>query len=182
MNLSEWFSYQLTSSGEGFIWAVEQVPVERRTAVPPGSLGEWPLIRHVFHMYRYEREVALPHMRHWLGEPLPSFDDPNEEGAWESEGSNKSLEQLIADFQGVRAEQIALLPRFDDMLWNEVRPTLWKEKNIRWIVTKTYQHTAEHTHDVLRMALYWDYALARQQREEEERASKSEPDATPADQ
>lgn len=27
---------------------------------------------------------------------------------------------------------------------------------MKWFVTKTFQHTAEHTHDVLSMALLWD--------------------------
>ena len=28
---------------------------------------------------------------------------------------------------------------------------------LRWVVAKTYQHTAEHTSDILRIVLYWDF-------------------------
>jgi hypothetical protein len=178
MDLSAWFSYQLKASSEGFVWAIDQVPAERRTIIPPTRLGEWLMIRHVFHLYYYEDKIALPHMRHWLGEPLPAFDDLGEDSAWESEGSNKSLEQLIADFEGVRAEQIALLPRFDETLWNEVRPAIWGNRNMLWIVTKTYQHTAEHIHDVLRAALFWDSILARQQREQQEKSANEQATTT----
>jgi len=57
----------------------------------------------------------------------------------------------------VRAEQIALLPRFENTLWEERRGALWGPVTLRWVVSKTYQHTCEHSHDVLRLALFWDF-------------------------
>jgi hypothetical protein len=71
MSLAEWFREQLKTSGDGFAWAVEQVPVERRTIVPPAPLGEWTVVRHALHMLNYETAIALPIMRYWLGEPFP---------------------------------------------------------------------------------------------------------------
>jgi hypothetical protein len=41
MDASTWFSYQLKASGEGLVWAVEQVPIERQTCIPPEGFGEW---------------------------------------------------------------------------------------------------------------------------------------------
>jgi hypothetical protein len=154
MDLSQWFNDQLKSSADGFVWAVEQVPVERRLVSPPAPLGEWNAARHVFHMLYYEQMIALPAMQQWLGEPFTlTGEDFNEDETW---GDGKNLETILADFRKIRAEQIVLLPQFAESMWNETRDTVWGKVTLQWVVTKTFQHTAEHTHDVLRMALFWD--------------------------
>jgi hypothetical protein len=160
MDLSVWFHSQLQASAEGFIWGVEQIPLERRYARPPGPLGDWTAARHVFHMAYYERTIALPSMRQWLGEPCPSVDDDDEDRAW---GDGKDLDSLVAQFWAVRSEQIMLLPRFDPALWEEQREAVWGPVTLRWVVSKTYQHTCEHSHDVLRLALFWDMYAHRQE-------------------
>ena len=144
---SEWFQRQLQASADGFVWAVEQVPAERRFLRPPLPLGEWSAARHAFHLLYYERTIALPSMRQWLGEAMPSMFGASEDTAW-SRGGDWALDGLLAEFQEVRARQIALLPAFDEGLWDEPRQTVWRTVTLRWVVTKTYQHTAEHTHDV----------------------------------
>lgn len=120
------------------------------------------MAQHIFHMLYYEREAVLPHIRHWLGENLPENlkENYNEDKAWK-EQQTRSVEDLLTEFQCVRAEQIALLPQFGEALWNEVREDgiLWGPVSIKWIVSKTLQHTNEHTHDVARMALFWDRYL-----------------------
>lgn len=45
--------------------------------------------------------------------------------------------------------------------WEAVRSTPWGEVPLRWIMTKTLQHTYEHTHDVLSLGLYWGWVEAR---------------------
>jgi len=75
-------------------------------------------------------------------------------------GRGQAVESLLAQFREIRAEQIALLLKFDDALWEETRRAVWGPVTLRWVVTKTYQHTAEHTHDVLSLALYWDAVVA----------------------
>jgi hypothetical protein len=62
----------------------------------------------------------------------------------------------LAQFQDVRTEQIQLLPKFSHAAWDEIRETTWGFVPLHWIVSKTYQHTCEHTHDILRMVLFWD--------------------------
>lgn len=171
MNLSEWFSTQLKASGDGFVWAAQQVPAERRYVTPPAPLGEWVLARHVFHMLIYERDIVLPHMHYWLGEPLPSTDELERRFlAEDREWKNHSVEDMLAAFQQVRGEQIALLPRITDELWNEVRPVVWGPVSLKWIVSKTFQHTAEHTHDVMRMALFWDMFVQWEQEKQQAQA------------
>jgi hypothetical protein len=159
MNLSEWFQSQLQASAEGFVWSLAQVPQQRRYIRPPALLGEWSAARHAFHLLFYEQTIALPSMRQWLDSPLPSAVGLDEDAAW---AAHMDLDTISAQFSEIRAEQIAWLPRFDESLWNERRVTVWGAVSLRWVVTKTYQHTAEHIHDVLTLALFWDMVVEHQ--------------------
>ena len=160
MYLSQWFHDQLQASADGFVWGAQQVPNARRLLQPPEGLGEWTAARHIFHMVFYEQTIALPSMRQWLGELCPSLDGLDEDVAW-GEGKD-DVESLLAEFKKVRTEQVALLPKFDDLAWNTTCEAVWGPVTLAWVVSKTYQHTAEHTNDVMRIALFWDRFVARQ--------------------
>ena len=151
---SEWFQAQLQSSAEGFVWATEQVPEARRDARPPRGLGQWTVARHVFHLWYYENTIALPSMQQWLGGAFPFLDDKDEDLDWGK--TEDTVEDLLEKFRTVRAEQIALLPEFDDAAWNSTRRAVWGPVTLLWVVSKTYQHTAEHIHDVMSIGLFWD--------------------------
>jgi hypothetical protein len=159
MQLSEWFTKQLQSSTDGLVWSAEQVPAERHFRQPPANLGQWSVARHLFHMVDYEQKFALPLMRQWLGEAAPVF-VYDEEDAWQRVQA-ESLAPLVAQFRAVRNEQLALLPLFKENTWYKVRKTFEDEETatLLWVVTKTYQHTAAHTNDLLRIALFWDLSL-----------------------
>ena len=161
MDTTQWFREQLQASADGFVWGAEQVSDSRRYAQPPERLGEWTVARHVFHMLYYEQTIALPSMRQWLGEPCPPTDDLDEDKAWEYIQS-ESLENLLLEFRKVRAEQIVLLEKFDESIWNTTREAVWGSVTLLWVVSKTYQHTAEHTNDVMRIGLFWDMFAARE--------------------
>ncbi len=163
-DISAWFSEHLKSSAEEFMWAVEQVPAERRTLAPPDAwLGEWSVARHVFHLLAYEEYIALPSMRVWLGDLFPSIDDLDEDTLWQE--NTLDLPQMLVKFREVRAAQIELLTILPDPAWQETRDALWGPVTLRWVVTKTFQHTAEHIHNVLRLALFWDRTFQRMQEE-----------------
>ena len=164
MNLSHWFRDQLHASVEGFVWGVHQVPEERRFIQPLKPFGEWSVARHVFHLLYYEEHCALPSMRQWIGAALLDFATYDEEGAWAD--NRDDINQLLARLQTVRAQQIALLPQFDAATWDQVCDAIWGPVSLRWVVSKTYQHTAEHTNDVLRIALFWDIFWAHAQAEQ----------------
>jgi hypothetical protein len=153
MNLSKWFYDQLQASADGFMWGAQQVPIARRNVRPPEALGEWTAARHIFHMVYYEQNIALPSMQQWLGKPLP-VEGIEEDTAW-GEG-NDDFESLLAEFKKIRDEQIQLLEKFDEQAWNSTCETVWGPVKLSWVVSKTYQHTAEHTSDILRIALFWD--------------------------
>jgi hypothetical protein len=79
-NPAGWFRDQLEQTGALFVWALEQVPMARRETPPPGR-DEWTAARHAFHMLYYEREIALPSMRQWLGSAMPDPDELDESAA-----------------------------------------------------------------------------------------------------
>jgi hypothetical protein len=157
-NRSEWFQNQLSTGGTGFAWAIGQVLADRQRREPPAGLGHWSAARHVFHMLFYEREMALPSMNLWQGRSFDAATAPDEDVAWDSQAP---VSEMLAQFNQVRAEQVALAAAMPDAAWDETRATIWGPMTLQWVVTKTLQHTAEHTHQVLSLALFWEAALAR---------------------
>lgn len=157
MSSHERLSALLRQSVEDFAWAVAQVPTARHALASPRHPEDWPTDRHIFHLLVYERHVALPSMRQWSdGAPaLGEQDIPDEDALWADSATDRAVDALLAGLRTVRAEQLALLDRIPLGAWDEPRPALWGMVTLRWVLTKTYQHTCEHTHDVLRMALWW---------------------------
>ncbi len=158
-HLAQWFHEQLQTSAANFVWAVEQVPVVRRTVAPLSPYGEWPVARHVFHMLHYEQHSALPLMRQWFsGRPFQRAPH-DEDAAW---GTAPPLDRLLTQFQAIRAEQIAVVDRCEPGAWATIRDTEnWGPVTFQWFVSKTFQHTLDHTNAVLQIALFWDPWLYR---------------------
>ena len=157
VNPSEWFQEQLEASGYGFVWAVKQVPVERQNELPPTQLGEWTASRHTFHLLYHEEHIALHRIKQWLGGQSPIVDRNAEEKAW---SAGHDLETMLENFLELRLEQVELASQFSSEMWKQVKDVQgWGPMSLHWVFSKNYQHTAEHIHDVLRLALFWDRFL-----------------------
>jgi hypothetical protein len=161
-NWVEWVKGQLASSGEGFVWAFQQIEPELHHKIPPAPrLGYWSPARLVWHVTEYERCVAMPSMRQWLGDPIPGDDIwPDDDDTWAANQDRPSAE-LIESFQTVRAEQITLLDNLAALDWSAPAETVWGMKPLSMVVTKTFQHTFEHGDTLLRLALWWRDVEAR---------------------
>lgn len=158
MDLSKWFDYQLRSTLDGFVWAVQQVPKERLYFPPPTQLGEWSAVQHVVHVLDYEERYALPTMSQWLGVP-PVIPEELERPV---EPNPPLLEEKLSRFEQVRWAEINLLSKFERDAWDKVRrTTFWGDVTLYWLICKTYQHTLEHTHNVLGLTLFWDTTIRR---------------------
>ena len=156
-DIVSWFRYQLKASGEGFIWALQRMDTALYHRIPPAMkyLGEWPPLRHVWHVTEYERCIVLPSMKQWLGGPMPSEESwIDDDAAW-SRVKNQTSDDFVTAFQAVRQEQITLLTDLEAVDWAAPHQTLWGVKPLIMVVTKTYQHTFEHGDTLLRMALWW---------------------------
>lgn len=150
-----WFDDQLRTSADLFLWAVEQLG-ERAWTIPARArgLGTWSAARHAFHLVHYEHTIALPSMKQWLGGPRIAAEHlPHEDAAWDV---GHELPVVMRDFRDVRIAQLSLLPDLvDEGLWDLKADAVWGLVSLRWVMTKTLQHTAEHAHDVLSLALFW---------------------------
>ena len=157
MELSAWFRQLIQSSTDSFLWAVEQLPQERYYLAPRPN--RWPIARILYHLLYYEQRIALPSMQQWLDGPLPIVGSMEEDAAREEKdwhaGQGHDMATMIADFRTVRAEQLELLTQFNEHAWQETRKAIWGSVSLTWVMTKTYQHTLEHTDEVLRAYLWW---------------------------
>lgn len=162
MSLSIWFGGQLHSSMENFLWSLGEVPTARLFLTPPHGLGDWSAAQQLFHVLAYERDCVVSSMRQRLGEPKPTvFEESWDENAeWQKAqagviGTNL-LDEMQTHFRRVRQAQIDLLPHFTDDHWMQTRDTGWGDIPLKWLVSKTWQHTYEHTSNVMRIVLFWD--------------------------
>ncbi len=157
MQLSEWFHLQLQASAESLLWSVDQIPQERLYLAPRAD--HWPIARLIYHLVCYEQRIAIPSMLQWAGGPKPVVGTQEEDGAQEESdwngGQGHEVSALLANFRAGRARQLALCLQFDERDWYELRDTIWGYRSLKWVVTKTYQHTLEHTDEVLRAYLWW---------------------------
>ena len=168
MDYAQSFATLLQSSTDVLLWTIQQVPEDRLYRVSPKRPESWAVARHVLHIQYQEEQVVLPCMRLWLGEEdaarhvvedekrIERYRDyemlvHDEEIAWQQA---PDIEMRQEKFCEGRKEQIALLARFIPGAWEEMRETVWGQVTLRWAITKTYQHTLEHSNDILKHALY----------------------------
>lgn len=155
---AEWFENAINMSTESLKWGMDTIPEERRNITPPAKLGEWTALRQVFHLLYYEREVALPSIRLWLGGAYPTFEGYDEGMAWDTRDAKQDPLKALAV---VRNEIVAGLFGAEESAWEQARSTPWGEKTLYWVASKTYQHSIEHLSGVLRAAMLWDHYASR---------------------
>ena len=157
MHLSQLFRRQLQTSATSFLWAVEQIPQERLYLAPHSN--RWSIARLVYHLTNYEHHIAFPTMLQWQGGARPIVGTQEEDGQVESpawnDGHDHEMSGLLTAFQTIRSQQIELASQFNEQAWHEERDVIWGHLPLKWVVTKTYQHTLEHTDEVLRAYLWW---------------------------
>jgi hypothetical protein len=156
MERAQWWTQRLQGSLDNFLWAVDQIPAERQFVAP--REGRWPAARILFHLGWYEHHIALPQMRQWFGEPAPPATSQEEDAATEEQdwngGTGHTIAAMTSTLQAVRADEVALVVQAPDDLWLQERAALWGTKSLQWVVTKTFQHTLEHTDEILRQYLW----------------------------
>ncbi len=168
MNYAQSFASLLQASTDTLPWAIQQIPEDRLYTVLARKPERWSVARHVLHIQYQEEQVVLPCMRLWLSDeqvtPYRVEDDKriaryrdfemlvhDEEIAWKQA---PDIEMRLTKFRAGRQEQIALLSQFSSDVWEKTRETVWGQVTLRWTITKTYQHTLEHSNDILKHALY----------------------------
>lgn len=155
------FRQQLTSSADGLVWAVDQIPTGRYDVIPLPDFGTWSVARIMFHEIWYERNVALPYLRFWYGAAsAPDFSgyaEDQEEQDWLA--AKRDMPGLLAQFRALNDALVSLLETDEALEWHEARETVFGDVTLYWLMMKTYQSRVEQTDTLLRMALYWDLYL-----------------------
>lgn len=168
MDHAQSFTTLLQSGTDILLWALQQVPEDRLYTVAAKRPESWPVARHILHIQYQEEQVVLPCMRRWLHDEYAALyqaeDEKrieryrdyallvhDEEIAWQQA---PDIEMRQEKFRAGRKEQITLLARLTPGVWEETRETVWGQVTLRWTITKTYQHTLEHSNDILKHALY----------------------------
>ena len=154
MNLFQWFQDQLQASAEGLFGLHNKYEKHDNAFSHLKVSANGASRRHIFHMALYEQTYAFPSMRQWLGEAPPSLKGVDEDVAW-GEGRD-DIEIMLSEFKQLRIEQVALFPKYDVVHVEMSNKTFWERVTLSWVVSKTFQHTAEHTSDVMQIALFWD--------------------------
>ncbi len=153
---SQQYTTLLRTSLDQLEWALSRLPETMLTIAP--RPGRWSAARIVFHLLCYEQRIALPTMRQWLGDPAPPAHLQEEDAAVEerdwADGADHPLTTMLADLRVVRADQIGVIAQVEGTAWQEERAALWGAVTLEWVVTKTFQHTLEHTDEILRNVLW----------------------------
>ena len=124
-------------------------------------VGEWPLLRILFHLVVYEEQIAYPEMRRFILNENPSIDGEK----WENDDNKLWKEDLnpnnlLSRFKDIRAKQISLLQNCTPEILNEItNDTSWGPQKLNFVINKTLQHTISHGSKLYSKKLFWDMFL-----------------------
>jgi hypothetical protein len=106
------------------------------------SLWEAELVRLLAHLDQGRRptgEALAPH---------PNFAKLN--ARWHAETKDRPLEDVLADFHGVRRQTVRWIQKLSDDDLTRVRPEKWLHGNPlwRWVADYSFEHEREHTDQI----------------------------------
>ncbi|HMK08270.1 MAG TPA: ClbS/DfsB family four-helix bundle protein [Anaerolineales bacterium] len=140
----------LDASRAALLDVIDGLPPERLLA--PNAVGEWSVRDILQHLSLWEAELVrlLVHVdqrRKPVGAGLgasPDFDSLN--ARWHAETKDRPLENVLADFHGVRRQTRRWVEEFSEDELTRVRPEPWLQRRplAVWIAEYSYEHEAEH--------------------------------------
>ena len=150
-------------------WALCSLPRERWAVPPPARLGDWPALRHAWHLALRERHVILPSVRQALGEASgeapPSLADlAHADAAWDPVAAIESAEAIVRGLGATRFELLQRLESAPDAVWERPVPAPVASDpsgstgpvQLEWVMLHARQHELEHLAAIWRVVLYWD--------------------------
>ena len=117
----------------------------------PGVVGDWSVKDIMFHLTLWEAELVKllwqaaqgvqPTTAHFDKTPVDELN-----AAWSLQSRNRTLEQVIDDFAGVRKQTSRRLEAFKDKDLNDPQRYPWLENHPLWvwIAEDSFKHEAEH--------------------------------------
>ena len=150
-------------------WALCSLPRERWAVAPPARPGEWPVLRHVWHVALRERQVTLPSVRRALGEaagdaPPSTAELAHADAAWDPVAAIESAEAIVRGLGATRFELLQRLESAPDAAWQRPLPAPVASDpsgslppvRLEWVLLQARQHELEHLAAIWRVVLYWD--------------------------
>lgn len=141
----------LRKSHEDFLQAIEGLTEEEINE--PGVNGDWSVKDILSHLTRWEAELVklLWQTSQGItpsGLAVSATEEKVDElnARWVQEDRERSLSQVLEDFQGVRKQTIRRVEAFSEEDLTDVKRYAWLEEVPLWkrIAIESYEHEAEH--------------------------------------
>lgn len=123
----------------------------------PGVIGEWSVKDILFHNTMWEAELVKLLFQTEQGQTPTSYlakasDIEGTNAAWYALGKDRTLEQVLDDFEGVRRQTIRRVSPFSDDDLNSVQRFPWLKDRLlgRLIAEVSFEHDAEHCEQIRR--------------------------------
>jgi len=144
----------LEDQREAFLEAIDALSDEQLEQ--PGVVGDWSVKDIMFHLTLWEAELVklLWQAAQGLQPTTAQFSKiPVDElnAAWSLQAHNRTLDQVIDDFAGVRKQTSRRLAAFKDKDLNDPQRYPWLKNHPLWvaIAEDSFKHEAEHTDQIL---------------------------------
>lgn len=154
MKTKEELIRKLESSREEFSASIEGLPEE--AYIETGILDNWSLKDILAHLTMWEAQVITLLFRAYT-KPKPgtvhfgqeTTDELNER--WFNQNKDRTLEQVLDDFEGVRNQTIRRLEDFSEKDLFNVKAFDWLDGQAlwQWIAEETYEHEEDHRGQIL---------------------------------
>ena len=143
----------LEDQREAFLDAIDGLSDEQLEQ--PGVVGDWSVKDIMFHLTLWEAELikllwqaaqgVQPTTEHFSQTPVDELN-----ASWSLQAHNRSLEQVIDDFAGVRKQTSRRLGAFKDKDLDDPQRYPWLENSPlwEWIAGDSFKHEAEHTDQI----------------------------------
>lgn len=144
----------LEDQREAFLEAIDGLSDEQLEQ--PGVIGDWSIKDIMFHLTMWESELVKLLWQAAQGvQPTTvhfskvSVDERN--AAWSALARDRSLEQVIDDFAGVRKQTSRRLAAFKDKDLQDPKRYPWLKDHPLWvwIAEDSFKHEAEHTAQII---------------------------------
>lgn len=139
----------LEDGRESFLDILDSIPQELWEN--PGAMGQWSLKDCLYHLTMWEAELVKLLWQISQGQPPntafnSNLSDDERNAQWQAQGQSRSLEQVLADFQGVRRQTTRRLMEVPEKLLQNPKQFDWMKGEPLWklVAGASFEHESEH--------------------------------------
>ena len=143
----------LEDSREAFLDTLEAIPQELWEKT--GVTGDWSIKDSLYHLTMWEAELVKLLWQISQGQPPKTalnsdMSDDERNALWQAQGQSRSLEQVLADFQGVRRQTERRLMEIPEKVLQNPKQFEWLKGAPLWklVAGASFEHESEHAHAI----------------------------------